>query len=85
MASMALGKGFKLGNDVKQGDALSCSLFILAMEHVIRNISINPLISSIDSQRIGFTWPKVIAYADDITVISKISPGNIPTIFQEYE
>jgi hypothetical protein len=34
-----IGTGYNLGNGVKQGDALSCSLFILAMEPLIRNIN----------------------------------------------
>jgi len=36
-----IGKGYKIGNGVKQGDALSCSLFLLAIEPVIRNINAN--------------------------------------------
>jgi hypothetical protein len=34
-----IGDGYSLGNGVKQGDALSCSLFILAMEPLLRNIT----------------------------------------------
>jgi len=33
-----IGNGYNLGNGVKQGDALSYSLFILAMEPLLRNI-----------------------------------------------
>jgi hypothetical protein len=33
-----LGNKFKIRNGVKQGDALSCSLFLLAIEPLIRNI-----------------------------------------------
>ncbi len=51
-------------NGVKQGDALTCTLFILAMEPLIRNIENNMRIKSIDSALLQYKWPKVLGYAD---------------------
>jgi len=80
-----IGKGFSIGNGVKQGDALSCSLFLLAIEPVIRNINKNMDISPIYNDRINYTWPKVVAYADDITVITSNNSRSVRAIFKEYE
>jgi hypothetical protein len=80
-----IGKGYKIGNGVKQGDALSCSLFLLAIEPVIRNITLNQDVVSLHSDKINFTWPKVIAYADDITVLTQNSEASVCGIFKEYE
>ncbi len=80
-----VGKGYSIGNGVKQGDALSCSLFLLAIEPVIRNINKNADITQIHNERINYTWPKVVAYADDITVITTNSAGSAKEVFKEYE
>ena len=55
-----IGKGYSLGNGVKQGDALSCSLFILAMEPLLRNIMKNNTITAIKSRTIDYTWPNLL-------------------------
>ena len=39
--------GYMIGNGVKQGDSLSCILFILTMEPLIRNIEANALIEKL--------------------------------------
>ncbi len=52
---------------VKQGDALSCVLFILCMETVIKAIQDNSNIKPIMIK--GLRIPKVVAYADDIAVL----------------
>ncbi len=70
---------------MKQGDALSCSLFILAIEPVIRNIQANEEIIPVTCNRLNYTWPKVLAYADDITVLTKNSHRSVQAIFTEYE
>jgi hypothetical protein len=77
--------GFQINNGVKQGDALSCSLFILAIEPVLRNLQVNERIQAITCHRLNFTWPKVIAYADDISVITKNNHRAVQAIFTEYE
>jgi hypothetical protein len=38
MINGRVGAGYDIKNGVKQGDALSCSLFILSIEHILRNI-----------------------------------------------
>jgi hypothetical protein len=79
-----VGGQFMINNGVKQGDALSCSLFILAIEPVIRNINANPLIRPITSRLLDFQWPKVLAYADDLTIITENTDISVNAIFTEY-
>jgi len=80
-----VGKGFKVSNGVKQGDALSCSLFLLAIQPVIRNLLHNDQITPLHSNRLNYTWPKVVAYADDITIIANNETNCVRAIFSEYE
>ena len=76
---------FSIKNGVKQGDALSCGLFVLAMDPLIRNILRNDLIEGqfipVDQQNL--VEIKVLAYADDITVICRNE--DLQPIFSEYE
>ncbi len=58
---------FPILRSVKQGDALSCVLFILCMEMIIRTIEDNPNISNITIKNTRI--PKVFAYADDIAIL----------------
>ncbi len=78
-------KGFKVNNGVKQGDALSCTLFLLAIEPVIRNIENNNRIRPVRCARLNYTWPTTVAYADDITVVTHNEPDSVSQIFAEYE
>jgi len=78
-------KGFKVNNGVKQGDALSCTLFLLAIEPVIRNIANNNRIRPIRCERLNYTWPTVVAYADDITIVTNNELESVSQIFVEYE
>jgi hypothetical protein len=80
-----IGPGYRIKNGVKQGDALSCSLFILAIEPVLRNIDRNGGIGQITSHRLNFTWPKAVAYADDITIITQNEQRCVQNIFKEYQ
>jgi len=80
-----IGEGYDLKNGVKQGDALSCSLFILAIEPVLRNIMANDNITPLRSGRIGYTWPKILGYADDLTIITNNNDRCIDEVFVEYE
>jgi len=80
-----IGTRFTIKNGVKQGDALSCSLFILAVEPVLRNMQANDRITAVKCNRLNFTWPKVLAYADDISVITANRHSAIQAIFTEYE
>ena len=75
--------GFRICRGVKQGDALSCILFIICMEPLLRNIEENPRIRCINSRKIG-PLPKAYAYADDVNVIIENSAAGLQTIFDEY-
>jgi hypothetical protein len=81
-----LSKPFALERGVKQGDALSCSLFVLAMDPLLRNIQDNQQIRGLhipitQNEEIEI---KVLAYADDVNVICRNS-NSILHIFHEYE
>ena len=58
-------KGFNILRGVKQGDALSCIIFIMCMEPLLLNIEQNAAIECINSEQLG-CLPKVYAYADDV-------------------
>jgi len=75
-------EGYQIKNGVKQGDALSCILFILSIDPLIWNVEKNDQISRIGSE--DFVAPKIVAYADDVTCLSD-STRSIKYIFKEYE
>ena len=77
--------GYKILKGVKQGDALSCILFILCIEPLIRNIKHNPNIEPIESALLPIRMPKAYGYADDVTVVAKRTVEGIQSIFTEYE
>jgi len=52
---------------------------------VIRNIQANEEIIPVTCNRLNYTWPKVLAYADDITVLTKNNHRSVQAIFTEYE
>ena len=76
-------KGFRIRRGVKQGDALSCILFIMCMEPLIRNIDSNQDIRAIESTSLNNSLPKTYAYADDINCV--VSVDSLQLIFNEYE
>ena len=78
-------KGFNILKGVKQGDALSCILFIICMEPLIRNLNENAMIERIRSEHLRVVLPKTYGYADDISVVAKRSERAVQEIFVEYE
>ncbi len=73
-----LGEAIKIERGVKQGDALSCAIFILCIDPLLRNLNKNTRIKEVQLRRknkanndIKF---KAAAYADDISVICKKKP-----------
>ena len=78
-------KGYKILRGVKQGDALSCILFVMCMEPLLRNIEANQRIQPISSQKLNITLPKAFAYADDVNLVTKNEHGTLKAIFKEYE
>ena len=77
--------GYSILKGVKQGDALSCVLFIICMEPLIRNIKFNDTISRIESRLMPIIIPKVYGFADDVSVVTKNSNRGLQAIFTEYE
>ena len=77
-----LSNPFSIRRGVKQGDALSCALFIIAIDPLIQNIEMNqniPALSLTANCNI-----KTLAYADDIAIISENSNDAFNNIFAEY-
>ncbi len=77
---------FKIQQSVKQGDALSCSLFVLAIEPLLRKLNSNPIITPISLYSLdndGLITFNTIAYADDITCITK-NKDAIQEVINEY-
>ena len=78
-------KGFKILRGVKQGDALSCIIFIICMEPLLSNIQANVDIEPIPSRRLNALLPKSYAYADDVNATICDSERSLKALFQEYE
>jgi hypothetical protein len=74
--------GYNIKNGVKQADSLSCILFILGIDPLIRNIENNPRIGRVNIP--DCSVPKILAYADDVTCVTDTKYG-IREIFKEYE
>ncbi len=75
-------EGYKIKNELKQGDSLSCILFILSIDPLIWNIQRNENTERIEIN--GIAAPKIVAYADDITCMINSKKG-LRHIFREYE
>jgi exonuclease III len=84
-----LGEAIKIERGVKQGDALSCAIFILCIDPLLRNLNKNTRIKEVQLRRKNNTNNdikfKAAAYADDISVICKKSHDCIQQVFYEYE
>ena len=78
-------KGFKVKRGVKQGDALSCIIFIICMEPLLNNIDRNPMILPISSVALNNPLPKTYAYADDVNATIKNDELSLQALFCEYE
>ena len=77
--------GFEIKRGVKQGDALSCIIFIMCMEPLLRNIEANPNVEVIKSNLLNCELPKVYAYADGVSCAMKDSHTSLNALFNEYE
>ena len=78
-------RGYKIERGVKQGDALSCILFIMCIEPLLRNIKANSAIAEIKSAKISLNLPKAYSYADDITALTVNKIESVQALFHEYE
>ncbi len=74
---------------VKQGDALSCALFIICIDPLLRNINKNENIKQVKILKQGVIKKKIdlkaAAYADDISVICEKDGRSTQMVFNEYE
>ena len=77
--------GYRILKGVKQGDALSCILFIMCIEPLIRNIKRNEEIRPLRSNFLRISIPKIYGFADDVNVLTKRSGNCLQAIFNEYE
>ena len=83
-----LSKSIQIERGVKQGDALSCAIFILCIDPLIRNINEDRNIdvvevkTKISNQRVNY---KAGGFADDINIICKSNRRSIQRIFWQYE
>ena len=69
---------------VKQGDALSCSIFILCIDPVLRNMNSNKNIKEVRTNNNSDIEFKAAAYADDISVVCRRDASSIQHVFNEY-
>ena len=74
---------YRIKNGVKQGDALSCILFILGVEPLLRKINEDSLIENLRINDIAM--PRAIAYADDICCLIKPKASSLQRIFDNYD
>jgi sorting nexin-29 len=65
-----LSESFHVQNGLRQGDALACILFNIALEKIIRDANIN------QPGNIFYKSVQILAYADDIDIISR-SPKSL--------
>ena len=74
---------YKIKNGVKQGDALSCMLFILGVEPLLENINNDASIKSLQINSVNI--PKAVAYADDVACLIYPDNESLQKIFNHYD
>jgi hypothetical protein len=78
----------KIERGVKQGDALSCAIFILSIDPLLRNLNSNEKIKPIllpGTTRVTSALHKACGFADDVSILSKNNKESIIEIFREYQ
>jgi exonuclease III len=77
-----------IARSVKQGDALSCALFIICIDPLIRKMESNRAIESVPVVRSEYSnisiKGKVGAFADDVGLVVRNNPSTIKAIFDDY-
>ena len=83
-----LSEKINIERGVKQGDALSCAIFILCIDPLLRNLNADAEIKTIKVKtklsKIDVNY-KAGGYADDINVLCKSDRGSLQRIFWHYE
>ena len=83
-----LSESINIKRGVKQGDSLSCAIFIICIDPLLRNINNSTKIIGINPCRNLHTKQsrklKACAYADDISVVCIDEKKSIQEIFNEY-
>ena len=74
---------YKIKNGVKQGDALSCILFILGVEPLLKNINKDTTIKGLQINSVDI--PKAVAYADDVACLMPPDNDSLQKIFDHYD
>ena len=78
----------KIARSVKQGDALSCALFILCIDPLLRKIENNRAIKAIPIPRSRYSNIEIKAktgcFADDVGMVVKNETETINAIFNDY-
>jgi hypothetical protein len=81
-------ESLKIERGVKQGDPLSCTIFIICIDPLLRNINNSPKIKVIkitNSRKRNFNITfKAGAYADDVSVVCRDDRYSIQGVFDEY-
>jgi len=72
---------YNIKRGVKQGDSLSCILFILVIEMLLKEINLTNIQKF---EHNGYIWPTALGYADDVTVICT-NEADVQKIFDIYE
>ena len=72
-AQNELSEGFHIRNGLRQGDALACILFNIALKKITRDANIN------QCGNIFYKSVQILAYADDIDIISRTSKFSPPS------
>ena len=78
----------KIERSVKQGDALSCALFILCIDPLIRRIENNPAIAPVEIRTPLSNYriqSKCGAFADDVGAVIMNERTSIENVLKEYE
>ncbi len=76
-------ESIKIERGVKQGDALSCAIFIICIDPLLRNINESKNIKEIRINRSSIFF-KAGAFADDVSVICQNNLKVIQGVFDEY-
>jgi hypothetical protein len=83
-----LSRGINILRGMKQGDTLSCVIFIVCIDPLVRNLNADNEIKIIELQTNiskKYVNYKTGAFADDIGVLCKGEPASVQKVFTQYE